>query len=155
MNRGDNMLYEKIIADLTNAMKAQDKFALGVLRMLKSALQMEQIAKKSELTDIQVMEVIKKQIKQRKDSIEEFQKFNRLEEVDKLKEEIKILSKYLPEQLSDEEIDRILNEIIAENPVASMKDMGKIINLAKERMQARADMAIVSKKVKEIIMKNL
>ncbi len=149
------MLNDKIVSDMTNAMKAQDKFTLGVLRMLKSALQLEKINKKSELTDEEVISVIKKQIKQRKDSILEYTKYEKMDEVAKLEEEIKVLNTYVPEDLSAEEVDKIINEVMAEIEVSSMKDMGKVVAEVKNRTHGRADMSEVSKKVKELIMKNL
>lgn len=149
------MLNDKIVSDMTNAMKTQDKFTLGVLRMLKSALQLEKINKKSELTDEEVISVIKKQIKQRKDSILEYTKYEKMDEVAKLEEEIKVLNTYVPEDLSAEEVDKIINEVMAEIEVSSMKDMGKVVAEVKNRTHGRADMSEVSKKVKELIMKNL
>ncbi len=149
------MLNEKIMTDMTTAMKSQDKFTLGVLRMLKSALQMEKINKKSELNDDEVITVIKKQIKQRKDSILEYTKYNKTDEVTKLEEEIKILSSYVPEDLSAEEVDKIIEEVFAKEEVTSMKDMSRIISLVKEATHGRADMSLVSKKVKERITKSL
>lgn len=149
------MLNDKIVSDMTSAMKAQDKFTLGVLRMLKSALQLEKINKKSELTDEEVISVIKKQIKQRKDSILEYTKYEKMDEVAKLEEEIKVLNTYVPEDLSAEEVDKIINEVMAEIEVSSMKDMGKVVAEVKNRTHGRADMSEVSKKVKELIMKNL
>ena len=149
------MLNDKIVSDMTRAMKEQDKFTLGVLRMLKSALQLEKINKKSELTDDEVISVIKKQIKQRKDSIVEYTKYEKMDEVTKLEEEIKILNTYVPEDLSNEEVDKIINEVMKEIEVSSMKDMGKVVAEVKNRTHGRADMALVSQKVKELITKNL
>ena len=149
------MLNDTIVADMTKAMKSQDKFTLGVLRMLKSALQLERINKKADLTDEDVISVIKKQVKQRKDSILEYEKYGKDEEVTKLQAEIKILSTYLPEEMSAEEVDKIINEVFSSMEVTSLKDMSKIINEVKSKTGGRADMASVSKKVKEIIMKNL
>ena len=94
-------LTETIIKDMTTAMKEQDKFNLSVLRMLKSALQMEKISLKHELSDEEAMAVIKRQVKQRKDSISEYEKYNKTEEVDNLKKEIECLSKYLPAEVSE------------------------------------------------------
>ena len=95
---------EQIANDLKNAMKSGDKFKLSVLRMLKSALQLDSISKKHELNDDEVMSVIKKQVKTRKDSIEEFKKYGKDEEVTKLEQEIEILNAYLPEEMTEEEI---------------------------------------------------
>ena len=92
-------MMEVVTNDLTAAMKEQDKFTLSVLRMLKSALQLEKISKKHDLDDNEVIAVIKKQVKTRKDSIVEFEKFNKTEEVEKLNKEIEVLTKYLPPEL--------------------------------------------------------
>ena len=144
-------MYDTIIADMTKAMKEQKKFELGVLRMLKSALQLEKINKKEDLTDNDCITIIKKQIKMRKDSIEEFQKFERNEEIEKLEEEIKILSTYLPEELSEEEIEKIIKEVFEKMNPTSMKDMGLIMKELQD-LASRADMSIISKKVKDKIM---
>ena len=139
---------EKIASDLVAAMKAQDKFKLSVLRMLKSALQLEKINKKSDLTDNEVIAVIKKQIKMRQDSIQEFTKFQKLEEVKKLEEEIACLKVYLPEKLSIEEIEEKINEAFLKVNPTSMKDMGQIMKVLAS-IAPVADMTEVSKKVKE------
>ena len=149
------MLNDKIMTDMTTAMTNQDKFCLSVLRMLKSALQLEKINKKSDLTDEEVISVIKKQVKQRKDSIVEYSKYNKQEEVEKLEEEIKILNTYLPEEMSEEEVNKIIAEVFKETTVTSMKDMGKIVAEIKERTHGRADMGKVSQKVKANIMEEL
>ncbi len=94
-------MFKQVNDDLVVAMKEQDKFALNVLRMLKSALQLEKINKKSDLTDDEVIVVIKKQIKMRNDSIVEFEKFGKNEEIAKLNQEMDLLKKYLPEELSE------------------------------------------------------
>lgn len=141
-------MQEKIIKDMTQAMKEQNKFALSVLRMLKSALQLEKISKNHELTDEEVINVIKKQVKTRKDSIIEYEKYNKQDEVEKLKQEVDILSKYLPEELPEEEIDKVIEEIFADLKPTSIKDMGKIMKEATNRIGTVADMSLVSKKVK-------
>ena len=96
-------------------MKEQNKFKLSVLRMLKSAVQMEKISKNHDLSDDEVLAVIKKQVKMRKDSVTEFTNFGKTDEIENLNQEISILSEYLPEELSEEEIDKILDEIFADN----------------------------------------
>ena len=142
------ILQEKIIKDMTQAMKEQNKFALSVLRMLKSALQLEKISKNHDLSDEEVINVIKKQVKARKDSIVEYEKYERQDEVTKLKQEIEVLSAYLPAELSEAEIDKALDEIFAEIKPASIKDMGKVMKEATARIGTVADMSLVSKKVK-------
>lgn len=140
---------EKIINDLKNAMKAQDKFKLSVLRMLKSALQNEVINQKKEtLSDDEVIKIIKKQVKIRKDSLEEYKKYDKAETVLDLTKEIEILNKYLPEEPSEETIKSCLELIFEEVNPTSMKDMGLIMKKMGEKMP-NADMTLVSKLVKE------
>lgn len=133
---------------MTQAMKEQNKFVLSVLRMLKSALQLEKISKNHDLSDEEVINVIKKQVKARKDSIVEYEKYERQDEVTKLKQEIEVLSAYLPAELSEAEIDKALDKIFAEIKPASIKDMGKVMKEATARIGTVADMSLVSKKVK-------
>lgn len=146
-------LTETIIKDMTTAMKEQDKFNLSVLRMLKSALQMEKINLKHELSDEEAMAVIKRQVKQRKDSISEYEKYNKTEEVDNLKKEIECLSKYLPAEVSEEEINKTLDTIFNELNPTSMKDMGPIMKEATSRLGAGADGSLISKLVRERLSK--
>lgn len=142
-------LQQTVISDMTAAMKAQDKFTLSVLRMLKSALQLEQISKKHELSGEDVIAVIKKQVKMRKDSIAEFTKYGKDEEVANLTKEVECLSKYLPEELSAEELNKIIDEVFAELNPESMKDMGRTVKEIGSRTAGRADMSQVSALVKE------
>ncbi len=148
-------MYEKINEDLKNAMKSKDTFKLSVLRMLKSALQLEQISKKHELDDNEIAAVLKKQVKVRKDSLEEYKKYNKEDEVEKLEKEISVLSVYLPEELSEEQIEKIVLSAIDEIKPASMKDMGLVMKKVGELLVGKnADMSLVSKLVKEKIMSN-
>lgn len=146
-------MYEKINEDLKNAMKSKNTFKLSVLRMLKSALQLEQISKKHELDDNEIAAVLKKQVKVRKDSLEEYKKYNKEDEVEKLEKEISVLSVYLPEELSEEEIEKIVLSAIDEIKPTSMKDMGLVMKKVGELLVGKnADMSLVSKFVKEKIM---
>mgnify|MGYP004661956195 FL=1 len=148
-------MYEKINEDLKNAMKSKDTFKLSVLRMLKSALQLEQISKKHELDDNEIAAVLKKQVKVRKDSLEEYKKYDKADEVAKLEEEISVLSAYLPEELSEEELEKIVLSAIDEIKPTSMKDMGLVMKKVNELLVGKnADMSLVSKLVKEKIMSN-
>lgn len=148
-------MYEKINEDLKNAMKSKDTFKLSVLRMLKSALQLEQISKKHELDDNEIASVLKKQVKVRKDSLEEYKKYDKADEVAKLEEEISVLSAYLPEELSEEEIEKIVLSAIDEIKPTSMKNMGLVMKKVGELLVGKnADMSLVSKLVKEKIMLN-
>ena len=140
----------KINDDLKSAMKEKDAFKLSVLRMLKSALQLEKIAKKHELDDNEIITVIKKQVKLRKDSILEYKKYNKEESVKDLEKEIEILSVYLPEEMSIEEINTLIDEVFKVINPSSIKDMGNIMKIVNEKIAGKnADMALISKTVKE------
>jgi len=141
---------EKIAEDLKEAMKSGDKFKLSVLRMLKSALLLESkaVSKDHELTDEEVIKVIKKQVKTRKDSIIEYQKYNKLDEVANLEKEVEILNVYLPEEMSEEEILKVIDEVFEAIKPTSMKEMGLIMKELNTKI-TNADMSLVSKLVKE------
>ena len=142
-------MFDKVKSDLLASMKEQDKFKLGVLRMLKSALQMEQINVGHDLTDEETLTVIRREVKKRNSSIQEYEKFGKTDTVQDLKHEVEILESYLPAMLSDEEVEKIIDEVIEtfENP--DIKSMGKIISLIKEKTNGNADMSKVSALVKE------
>ena len=142
-------MFEKITKDLTEAMKNKDAFRLSVLRMLKSALKNEEINKKSPLTDDEVLAIIKKQVKTRKDSMNEYASYNRMDLADSLQKEIDILNAYLPEELSDEELEKVITETITKLNADSVKQMGLVIKTISSEYGARCDMAKVSKIVKE------
>lgn len=139
----------KIIEDIKSAMKSQDKVALAVVRMLKSDIQMAELNKKSELTDDEIVSIVSKQIKMRKDSIKEFEKGNRNDLIEQSEQEIKILEKYLPEQLTEEEVTDIINNVFSKVNPTSSSDMGKIMGALTPLVKGKADMGIVSKIVKE------
>lgn len=143
-------MFEKVNNDLVAAMKSGDKFTLSVLRMLKSAIIYEQTnGEKHELTDDDIMSVIKKQVKTRKTSMEEYLSYDRKDLAYNLQKEIDILSKYLPEELSDEELTKIIDEIITELKPDGMKGMGMVIKAVSAKCGAAADMKKVSSIVKE------
>jgi uncharacterized protein YqeY len=130
-------------------MKEKDALKLSVVRMLKSALQLEKISKNHELSDEEVMQVVKKQVKQRLDTIEEYKKFNKEDKISELENEISILKSYLPEELSTDEMDKIIDETITESNASSIKDMGIVIKAVQAKVGARGDMSYISKTVKE------
>lgn len=140
---------EKILEDLKLSMKAQDKEKLTVIRMIKGAMQMEELNKKHELTDDEVIAIISKQIKSRKEAIVEFEKANREDLIEQNKKEIEILNTYMPEQLSDEEIQKVIDEAFSKINPTSQSDMGKIIGSISPILKGKADMGMVSKIVKE------
>lgn len=139
---------ERILEDLKSAMKAQDKELLSVIRMVKGAIQMEELDKKHELSDDEVITVISKQIKTRKESIEEFKKGNRQDLIKQTESEIDILNKYMPEQLSEEEVNKIIDDIFVEVKPTSIRDMGKIMGVASSKLNGRADKSYISTYIK-------
>ena len=140
---------DRIAKDIVTAMKEKDKVTLETLRMVKGAIQMEEIKAKKELTDDDIALVIGKQIKTRKESIEEFKKVNREDLISKTTEEIKVLEKYMPEQLSIEEIDAIVTRAISELGASISSDMGKVMGKVTPLLKGKADMGLVSKLVKD------
>ena len=143
------MLEKQIANDTLTAMKNSDKFKVSVLRMLKSAIQSEKInSKLVTLTDEQIIMVIKKQLKERTSSIEKYTNYNRLDMVSDLQKEIAILEGYLPKQLSREELEIKVQEILKNYPNATIKDMGKIMKEASSTLGSVADMSEVSKLIK-------
>ena len=141
-------MLEKITNDLKEAMKNQDKFKLSVIRMLKGAIQMDE-----SLDDVKIIAIIKKSIKQREDSILEYTKYNRLDDIKGLEDEISILKEYLPKQLSDDEIDIEVREAINKLEATNIKDMGKVMKYLTDKIGVSADLSVVSSKVKDILTK--
>ena len=143
-------MYDQIKKDMVEAMKGGDKFKLNVIRMLKSAIMLKEIeVKPNDLTDDDVLSVIKSEVKKRKGSIEEYEKFGKTDAVEDLKKEVEILSVYLPEELSEEALMAIIEDGIKEVGAESIKDMGKVMKYVTEKAGAAADMSKVSKLVKE------
>ena len=142
-------LVEKINEDLKNSMKSQDKDKLSVIRMLKSAMQLAKIDLKHDLSDNEVIDVISKQIKMRKDSILEFTKAKRDDLAVQYQKELDILSEYMPEALSLEEVTKIIDDAIANIKAESIKQMGLIIKESSPKVKGRFDMGEVSKIVKD------
>ena len=142
-------MVETLDKDMIEAMKSKDKDRLVVIRMVKAALKQEQIDHKKEINDDLLIDVINKQIKMRKDSIIEFEKGNRTDLVEKTQKEINVLMAYLPEQLSTEEVEKIINEIFEEVKPESQKDMGKVMKEAQAKLKGKADMKEVSTIIRE------
>lgn len=146
-------LLEQISKDMIDAMKNKDSFTLGVIRMAKGAIQLESINKKKDLTDEDVVSVLAKQIKMRNDSIAEFTKANRIDLVEQNKKEIEILSKYMPEQLSLDEVENIIEEAFTKINPTSSKDMGLIMKEVSPKLKGKADMGQVNAIIKEKLAK--
>lgn len=142
-------LVEQVNSDVITAMKNKDKISLDTLRMLKSALQMEKIAKKHDLSDEEAILVIKKQVKTRKESIEEYKSYGKDDLVENLNKEIAVLNVYLPEELTEDEINKELDKIFDELKPESLKDLGLVMKSASAKLGAKADMKLVSRMIKE------
>ena len=140
---------ERILNDLVSAMKNKDKETLAVLRMVKGAIQLEEINKKQELNDEDVIAVLSKQIKTRKESMLEFEKAGRTDLVEQTSKEVEILNKYMPEQLSEEEVLKVIEEAFAELKPEKPSDMGKLMGFLTPKLKGKADMSFVSKTIKE------
>ena len=141
-------MVEKFMEDIKNAMKSGDKETLSVLRMAKGSMDKERIDKKREVNDELLTEVIAREIKTRNESIKEFEKGGRSDLVEQTQNEIDVLKKYLPEQLSEEEVDSIIDEVFKEVKPESMRDMGKVMGLVTPKVKGRYDMSVVSVKIK-------
>ncbi len=142
-------LVEKINEDVKTAMKAQDKEKLNVIRMVKSAIQLAKIELKHELSDDEVIDVVGKQIKMRKDSVAEFKKAGREDLVAQYNSEIEILKEYMPEQLSKEEVMSIIDLAFEKIQPTSPKQMGLIMKEVTPQVKGKFDMGEVSKIIKE------
>jgi uncharacterized protein YqeY len=138
----------QITADMKAAMRAGEKERLGVIRMLTAAIKQREVDERITLDDSQVLAVLEKMIKQRKESVAQFQAGNRPDLVDKESAEIHLLQSYLPSQLSDAEIDALIGDTIAATGATSIKDMGKVMGIIKGKAQGKADMASIGAKIK-------
>ena len=145
---GSSPLFDKINADLITAMKAKNENVVSALRMLKSAIKYRELELKSEIKDEEVIDVLSKQAKQRRESIEGFEKGGRAESVAKEKAELALIEKYLPAALSESEITGFIEAAVKETGAAGPKDMGKVMGWLTPKLKGRADMGKVSGLVK-------
>jgi uncharacterized protein YqeY len=143
------MLKIRIQDDIKAAMKAKEKARLATLRLISAAIKQREVDERTELDDTQVLAVLEKMIKQRRDSIAQYQSAGRQELAEQEQSEIAIIEAYMPEGLSDEEIAAMIEAAISETGAASMRDMGKVMGLLKPKMQGRADIGKVSGLVKQ------
>ena len=141
-------LKKRITDDMKSAMKAKDKQALKAVRMILEAIKQKEIDERIELDDAQVMTVIQKMVKQRKDSISQFSDAGRTDLVEIEEAELEIINNYMPEQLSDEEVASVVDKAINDSGANSMKDMGKLMRMLKSQLQGKADMSLVSQLIK-------
>ena len=142
-------LVQEVDKEIIEAMKAKDSVRLATLRGVKGAIKLQSIDHKKEINDELLIDVVSKEIKTRNESIKEFEKGNRQDLIDKTKEEIDILSKYLPEQLSEDEIITIINQVFEEVKPSGIKDMGKVMGKVTPLVKGKADMGLVSSLIKE------
>lgn len=144
-------LKEKLQEDLKSSMKNKDTIRKSVVTLIRAAIKQHEVDNRVELADDAIIDIISKQLKQRKDSLAEFEKANRDDLVEETKSEIQVLEGYLPQQLSEEELEKIVIETIAEVGATSMKDMGKIMATIKPKTAGRAN----GRKINELVKKNL
>ena len=144
-------LKEKLQEDLKSSMKNKDTIRKSVITWVRAAIKQIEVDQRVELDDVAVMDIISKQLKQRNDSLAEFEKAGREDLIEETKSEIQVLKEYLPQQLSEEELEKIVIETIAEVGATSMKDMGKIMAIIKPKTAGRAD----GRKINELVKKNL
>src|SRR5699024_3439898 len=145
---GTMSLKEQIAQDMKTAMRSRDKARLSVIRLLQSAIKQREVDERIELDDSAVLAVIEKMVKQRRDAETQYRDAARDELANAEAAEIVVLQAYLPEQLSNAEIDAEIDAVIAETGAASMRDMGKVMGALKPRLQGKADMGEVSKRLK-------
>ena len=143
-----SQLKQLITNDMKLAMKAKDKSALKAIRMILGAIKQKEIDDRIELDDAQVLVVIQKMVKQRKDSISQFTDAGRTDLVEVEESELSIINNYMPEQLSDDEVDAAVTKAIADSGADSMKDIGKLMGILKGQLDGKADMGAVSQLIK-------
>jgi len=142
-------LKERIQEDMKSSLRNKDSTRLGVIRLIMAAIKQREIDERITLDNSQVVEVLDKMLKQRRESINQYVKGRRQDLADKEAYEISVIQEYLPPALNDAELERLINEAISVSGAASPKDMGKVIGILKPRIQGRADMGKVSGKIKE------
>jgi uncharacterized protein len=142
-------LKDRITEDMKNAMRSGEKERLATIRLILSGIKQREVDERITLDDSQVVAVVEKMIKQRKEAIAQFEAGGRADLVAKESAEITVLQAYLPEQLSDAELDALIAEAIASTGAASIKDMGKVMGVVKSKAQGRADMAAVGTRIKQ------
>ena len=141
-------MFDKIKSEMVKAMKEQDKFRLSVIRMIKGSIDKERIDKKIEITDEVVIDVLAKELKTREESRLEFSRAGRTDLVEGLDKEIAVIKEYLPEPLTEEEVDKIIDKAFKETEASSIKDMGKVMKVVTPKVKGRCDMKEVSSKIK-------
>ncbi len=145
------MLKEKLMEDLKNCMKEKNVLRKTVIQMIRAAILQVEKDKQIELDDNQILEIIAKESKKRKDSLGDFEKSGREDLINQVKEEISIISEYLPKELSREEVEELVKQVIEETGASSMKDMGTVMKGAKEKIGPRVDGRTINEIVKTLL----
>ena len=153
MTEATEGLRQRIESDMKTAMRAKDKERLGTIRLILAAIKQKEIDERITLTDTDILAVLDKMVKQRRDSIAQFQQAGRQELADKENAEVTVIQEYMPAAMGENEVDAIIAEAITTVGASSPQDIGKIMGLIKPKLQGRADMGLVSRKVKEKLSK--
>ena len=141
-------LKQQLTEDMKTAMRGGDKHKLGVVRLILAAVKQREVDERIELDDPQVLAVLEKMLKQRRDSVSQFDAANRTDLADVERAEMAIIETYLPAKLTDAEVDALIDAAIADTGASSAKDMGKVMAVVKDKAAGRADMAAVSGRIK-------
>ncbi|MDE2139881.1 MAG: GatB/YqeY domain-containing protein [Gammaproteobacteria bacterium] len=141
-------LKDRITADMKNALRAGDKPRLGVLRLMLAAIKHREVDERIHLDDAQVLTVLDKMLKQRRESIAQYEKGQRADLVAQEQAEAVVIQSYLPARLAEAELDKLIADAVQKSGAASMRDMGKVMGLLKPQVQGRADMGAVSARIK-------
>jgi uncharacterized protein YqeY len=144
-------LLERLNQDMKTAMKNKEKTKLSVIRMLRSEIKNEEIERQHTLNDEEVIEVLMRELKKRKDALQQFEEAGRDDLVQQLREEISVIEPYLPEQLSEEELRELVREVVQETGASSKADMGKVMKAIMPRVKGRADGKLVNRLVQEVL----
>ncbi len=147
----DSALKQQLTEDMKTAMRAKDKQRLGVIRLALAAIKQREVDERIELDDTQVLAVIDKMVKQRRDSAQQYTDANRPELAEQENYEIGVLQEYLPAALGEAELDALITKAIADSGASSMKEMGQVMGLLKPQVQGRADMGAVSQRIKALL----
>ncbi len=144
-------LKERLREDMKEAMKSKDKVKLSTIRMINSLIKNSEIEKRGELTDDEIVQLLMKYAKQRRESIEMYEKGGRQDLVEKEKAELAVVESYLPKQLSEDELKEIVKKAIEETGASSVKDLGKVMKAVMPRVKGRADGSVVNRIVREML----
>ncbi|MDE2070064.1 MAG: GatB/YqeY domain-containing protein [Gammaproteobacteria bacterium] len=142
------LLKDRITADMKDALRAGDKPRLGTIRLMLAAIKQREVDERIQLDDAQVLAVLDKMLKQRRESIAQYEQGRRADLVAQEQAEVAVIQSYLPVQLGEAELDKLIADAIRKTGAASMRDMGKVMGLLKPQMQGRADMGAVSARIK-------